>query len=159
MRRCSALPARLLALLLALAAVGGPLKTAAQDTPLLDLVGAHTNLTAEPELRISSPAPALWPGHRAELAVSVASSAGSTDPVRVLSLTITVGGASTACGPENVTATSYTWTPGTTAYTVAPGQTVVVPLSITMVETGRNQDACQGTTFPIGFSATTEQVS
>jgi hypothetical protein len=159
MRRCSALPARLLALLLTLAAVSGPLKTAAQDTPLLQLVGAHTNVTGEPELRISSPAPVLWPGHRAGLAVSVASSAGSSDPVRLVSLTVAVGAASPACGSENVTATSYRWTPGTTEYTVGPGQTVVVPLSVTMVETGRNQDACQGAAFPLRFSATTEPIS
>ena len=152
------LPARLLALLLAAAAVGGPLRTAAQETPLLDLVGVHTSVPAEPVLRITSPSPELWPGHRDVLAVRVASASENPEAVRVTGLTVEVGAASATCGRENVTATSYTWVPGTTEYTVAPGQSVVVPLSITMVETGRNQDACQGALFPIRFAATTEPV-
>ena len=156
MPRCSALPVRLLLLLLAVAAFGGP---AALDSPPVDLVGARTSLAAEPALHLSSPTPELWPGHRAPLGVRVTSAAEATGTVRIVTLTVTVGGASSACGEENVTATGYTWAPGTTAYTVAPGQTVVVPLSVTMVETGRNQDACQGATFPLRFAATTEPLA
>jgi hypothetical protein len=155
MRRCFTLPARLLALLLVVVALDGA--AALTSTPL-DLVGAATSLSGDPVLRITSPTPELWPGHRDALGVRVTSAAESPATVRITGLTVTIGGASPECGAENVTATSYTWTRGTTAYTVAPGQTVVVPLSVTMVETGRNQDACQGATFPIRFEATTEPV-
>ena len=149
MRRCSALPARLVALLLTLAAVGGPMKTAALASPLQG--GAH--------LRLSSPVPTLWPGHGEVLAVRVTSSADSAGTVRVTSLTAVVGGASHACGAEHVTTTSYTRTPRAATYTVAPGRTVVVPLWITMRDSGKNQNACQGAAFPLRFAATIEQVS
>ena len=148
MRRCSALPARLLALLLTVAAVGGPMKTAALAAPLM----------TDAQLRLSSPQPLLWPGHGEVLAVRVTSSADSAATVRVTSLTAVVGAASHACGAEHVTTTSYTRTPRAATYTVAPGQAVVVPLLITMRDSGMSQNACQGAVFPLRFSATTEPV-
>jgi hypothetical protein len=152
MRRCSALPTRLLALLLALAAVGGPLKTAALAGPLMTDLG-----TATP-VRLSSPVPVLWPGHQVELPVRVTSSTSGTSTLRVLSLTATVAPASHACGAGNLRTGTYRWAPDRAAYTLAPGETVVVPLTVTMLDTGADQDACQGATFRIRFAATTEPV-
>jgi hypothetical protein len=160
MRRCSALLLRLLALLIGLAAVGGPLTSTALAGPLVaDLTGVHTALDGEPHLRITSAPPELWPGHRAELQVRITSAPDSTSAVRVVSLAASVGAASHRCGPENVSTTRYAWTPRSATYTVAPGQTVVVPLTITMVETGQDQNACQGAVFPLRFAARTERIS
>jgi hypothetical protein len=76
----------------------------------------------------------------------------------VVTLTVTVGDASPACRADNVAVTQYAWSPTTATYTVAPGHTVVVPLTITMVDTGKDQNGCQGAGFPVHYALTSAAV-
>jgi hypothetical protein len=154
-RRALTVLAHLLVLVLAFGVVG-PLRQAALAAPLLsDLIGTPTaSGDAAPSLTVTSQLPPLWPGFHGTFQARVSSPADASGPVRILRIAVHVGDASPACTAANLSIPSYTWTPAASTYTVQPGQTVSVPMSLTMPDTGANQNACQGASFPIQFRLT-----
>jgi hypothetical protein len=105
-----------------------------------------------PQLEVTGTATSLVPGRPVTLAVRVRNPADAQAAVRVNRLTVQVSDASAGCTADNVAVSSYRWTTGGPTYEPAPGTSVVVPLTIAMVETGSNQDACQGARFPTRFT-------
>ena len=108
--------------------------------------------TGEPQLRVSGTAASLIPGHPVTVHVRITNPQDSAAAVRILLLTATVSDGSAACTADNVRVSSYRWTPAGRSYATSPGTSVVVPLTMSLVETGANQDACQGARFPLHFN-------
>lgn len=106
-------------------------------------------------LRVTGAVPELSPGLRTTLEVSITNS-GPAATIRTVEARVV--DASAACGAQNVEVVGYARSAGTATYVVAPGETVAVPLQITMLETGTNQDACKGATFPLELDVTTAPV-
>ena len=145
----------LLLLVVAIGAVG-PLRQAALATPLVsDLMGtASVPSEAASSLAVRAELPPLWPGFRGTFQARVSSPADAPAAVRIVTIAVQVDDASPACSGANLSIPPYTWTPSSTTFTVLPGQTVEVPMAITMLDTGANQDACQGATFRTHFRLT-----
>ncbi len=138
--------ARLVALVVAFAVIG----PAAQA--LAGVAHGSAAWAGETQLGITGTAPALIPGHPVTVKVRISNPTKSRAAVRVVQLTAKASDASAACTAGNVVVSSYRWTPSGRTYAPSPGTSVVVPLTMTLVETGANQDACQGVLFPVGFS-------
>lgn len=102
----------------------------------------------------------LAPGLTKPVTVTVKNANG--DAVRVTSVVITVGDASTACpAAGNIAVTNYDSTKkGALTYTAAKnGGSVQVPLTISMLDTKSNQDTCKSQSFPLKFTATVTSTS
>jgi hypothetical protein len=158
-RRALTALAYLLVLLLAVGVVG-PLRQAALAAPLLsDLIGHPRSAASDvSSFQVRADLPPLWPGAQGVVQAQVSSRADAPAGVRVQSITAVVADPSRACSAQNLSIPPYTWVPGSITYTLQPGQTVVVPMKITMPDTGRDQNACQGVAFPVQFTLTTAPV-
>jgi hypothetical protein len=137
--------ARLLALVVVFTVIG-PATNA-----LAGMLHAPAAFAAEPQLQISGSVPDLPPGRPVTVEVRISNPSTSSASVRVMGLTATVSDAGTSCSAGNVRVTAYHWTAAGRTYTVAPGTRVVVPLTMTLLDSATNQDACQGARFPISF--------
>jgi hypothetical protein len=138
--------ARLLALVVAFAVIG-PASQA-----LAGVAQARPAFAGEPRLQITGSAPTLIPGRPVVVEVRIGNPRQSPGPVQVMRLTASVSDASAACTAGNVSVSSYRWTSAGPTYTASPGDRVVVPLTMTLLETGADQNACQGARFPVRFS-------
>jgi hypothetical protein len=158
-RRALTVVASLLVLLLAVGVVG-PLRQAALATPLLsDLIGAAQPAGSDaPSFVVRADLPPLWPGFQGTFQARVSSPTDAPTGVRVQAITAVVADPTSSCSAENLSIPPYAWSPGSTAYTAQPGQTVSVPMKITMPDTGADQNACQGVAFPVRFTLTTAPV-
>lgn len=107
-----------------------------------------------PSLAVDARLPELAPGRQVHLAVRVTNRGGT--PFRVSAVDVQVGDAGPGCGAANLTVTDFVDSAG--AYDVAPGQSVVVPVPVTMVDAGTSQDACKGATFPMRYQVSTAPV-
>ena len=145
-----------LALLVVAVDVVGPLRQAALASPLVaDLMGTPSvSGDAGSSLAVSAELPPLWPGFRGTFQARVSSPADAPAAVRIVGIAVQVEDASPACTGANLSIPAYAWTPSAATYAVRPGQTVQVPMAITMPDTGANQDACQGATFRTHFRLT-----
>ncbi len=145
LRRVFRMSARLLALVVTFAVLG-PVTHA-----LAGGFHARPAWAGEPQLEITGSAPDLVPGRPVTVEVRISSPSRSAAAVRVMRLTAQVSDASPACTAGNVSISSYRWTAAGPTYSASPGAGVVVPLTMTLLDTATNQDACQGALFPIRF--------
>jgi hypothetical protein len=117
--------------------------------------GALAHVHHGPALAVSGTSPhGLAPGVTRPITVTVRN---STDQhVRIKKVNVIVGNASSACrATGNITTTAYhAHAKGATAYVVWHNHAAHVPLTISMIDTETNQDACKGRAFPLTFSAT-----
>lgn len=114
-----------------------------------NLLGYQPTDTAS--LEVVAHLPELAPGRQVHLEVRV-TNRGAT-PFRVSAVDVQVDDAGPGCGAENLTVADLA-----RAYDVAPGQSVVVPVPVTMVDAGTSQDACKGATFPMRYQVSTTPV-
>jgi hypothetical protein len=141
--------ARLLALVVAFVVIGPATQALAEAA---GVTAGPAAWAGEPQLEITGSAPDLVPGHPVLVEVRISNPRNSGATIRVTKVTATVSAAGPGCMADNVRITSYHWTAKGQNYSASPGTTVVVPLTMTLIETGKNQDACQGVSFPIHFS-------
>ena len=137
--------ARLVALVLAFAVIGPATQA------LAGVAHGSPAWAGEPQVRITGTMPALVPGHPVTVEVRISNPPQSQSDVRVMRLTALASDASAACTADNVSISSYGWTSSGRSYSASPGPSVVVPLTMTLLETGKDPDACQGALFPIRF--------
>lgn len=99
----------------------------------------------------------LAPGMTSPMVVSISNTGGQ--PARITSAGVAVGDASQSCTAANsIRVTHYdAATPGALSYDVAPGATVHIPLTISMLDLPTNQNACKNARFPLTFHATAKQ--
>lgn len=127
-------------------------RTAMASSLVASVTGADPAAAPGAELHLEGRAPVLWPGHRTTLEVLITNTSGD-GALRVTAVDVEVSAASPTCLAENVAVTDYAYAAGLPPVVVQPGKTVVLPLPLTMLETGANQDSCQGVSFPLEFTA------
>ncbi|HVY11915.1 MAG TPA: hypothetical protein VHB18_17390 [Mycobacteriales bacterium] len=99
----------------------------------------------------------LAPGVTSPVVVRVSNTGDK--PARVTSARVLVGDASASCtAAESIRATKYNASAlGAERYDVAPGQSIKIPLAISMLDLPSNQNACKNARFPLTFQATAQQ--
>jgi hypothetical protein len=117
--------------------------------------GALAHVHHGPSLTVSGTSPhGLAPGVTRPVTVTVRN---PTDQhVRLKKVKVIVSDASSACpAAGNIKTTTYhAHKKGATAYVVWHNHPAHVPLTITLINTNTNQDACKGQAFPLTFTAT-----
>jgi hypothetical protein len=145
---------RLLALgVLALSVSGLLAQTAMANSLVGGVLGLGPGPGGEAPLTVTSSVPLLTPGLVTALEVRISNPSTNAQAVAIGAVTVEVSDASPACRAHNLTVTAYTAPTGAERHVVAPGHSVVLPLPITLRDTAENQDACQGASFPLEYTA------
>ena len=109
-------------------------------------------------IRVSGSEPGgLAPGATSPLYVSVTNT--GSQPAQVISAQVIVGDASASCRAADSIRTSHysNSAAGSRQYEIRPGATVKIPLTISMLDLPRNQNACKNARFPLTFQASAQQ--
>ena len=123
------------------------------------LTGAQSAAASgEAALRVTSELPPLSPGSRGRFEARVMNPSSAATTIRIATITAVVDDASPRCAASNVSIPAYTWSPSSPTYTVEPGHTVSVPMSISMLNTDGDQNGCQGVTFRVRYALTSRPV-
>ena len=148
-----------LGLLCAAVTTSTALRPAGTNSILSRLTGAqYAAASDEAGLQITSELPPLSPGSSGRFEARVTNPSSAAATIRIASITAVVEDASRRCAASNVSVSAYTWSPVSPTYAVAPGHTVSVPMSISMLNTVADQNGCQGATFRVRYAVTSWQL-
>ncbi|HWC34361.1 MAG TPA: hypothetical protein VG650_05985 [Mycobacteriales bacterium] len=124
-------------------------------------IKANTHVLAgapSASIEVSGVDPAeLAPGITSPLVVIVTNTGALR--ARITAASVAVGDASSRCtAAESIRTTAYDASiAGAATYLLPPHRTARIPLSISMLDSARNQDACKNARFPLTFHATAQQ--